>query len=66
MKFINQSEVCSKCGLGKSTMYKLISEGKFPPPIKVTGTASRWPQAAITQWTTERMAEAGYAVEVQP
>mgnify|MGYP006421830635 FL=1 len=37
-------------GLGRSTIYKLISEGVFPNPIKLTAKASGWKSEWITQW----------------
>ena len=37
------SQVEILIGFRKSTLYKLISEGKFPSPIKINGgTSSRW------------------------
>ena len=35
-------EVVTMVGLAKSTIYKLMSKGKFPSPIKHTARASTW------------------------
>lgn len=38
-------------GVGKSTLYKLISEGRFPPPVKIAGgRSSGWRLSDINTW----------------
>jgi prophage regulatory protein len=39
-----------RVGLGKSMIYHLIQEGKFPPPYKVSSTASCWSDREINAW----------------
>ena len=34
-------------GLGRSTLYRLISEGAFPPPVKLAKRASAWRQEEV-------------------
>ncbi|OUL12141.1 helix-turn-helix transcriptional regulator, partial [Escherichia coli] len=43
-------------GLTDKWFYKLISEGKFPKPIKL-GRSSRWRESEVKRWLTERIAE---------
>jgi len=40
-------------GMGRSRIYALIDEGKFPPPIKI-GRSSRWLKSEIDSWITEQ------------
>jgi len=42
-------------GFGRSRIYQLILEGKFPSPIKV-GKSSRWVRAEIDQWLAQQIA----------
>ncbi len=49
-RFIKLDEVKRRVGLGKSMIYKLISEGKFPAPYKLSAFASRWSDREITAW----------------
>jgi len=49
-RFIKLDEVKRRVGLGKSMIYRLISEGKFPAPYKVSPFASRWSDREITTW----------------
>lgn len=41
--------------MGRSRVYALIYEGKFPPPIKI-GRSSRWLKSEIDSWITEQAA----------
>lgn len=38
-------------GLGKTTVYDLISKGKFPEPKRV-GRRSLWDMTEVQQWVT--------------
>ena len=49
-RFIKLDEVKRRVGLGKSMIYRLISEGKFPAPYKLSSFASRWSDREITTW----------------
>ena len=49
-RFVKLDEVKRRVGLGKSMIYRLISEGKFPAPYKVSTLASRWSDQEITAW----------------
>lgn len=49
--FVRLPKVIEYIGVGKSTLYKLISEGKFPPPIKIAGgRSSGWRVSDIHRW----------------
>lgn len=43
----------------RSTIYRLIQQGKFPPPIKLSpsGRASAWVESEINDWIQARIAE---------
>lgn len=46
------TEVMSRTGMGRSWIYREISAGRFPAPIRIGG-ASRWHSAAIDNWIEE-------------
>jgi len=48
-KLLTLREVISIVGIKKSTLYKLIKEGKFPSQIKI-GHLSRWKLSDIQDW----------------
>lgn len=43
-------------GMTDKWFYKLISEGKFPKPIKL-GRSSRWKRSEVENWMQERVIE---------
>lgn len=49
-RFIKLDEVKRRVGLGKSMIYRLIQEGKFPAPYKLSPAASRWSDQQIADW----------------
>lgn len=53
-RLLRRQEVESRCGLARSSLYRLMREGKFPVPLKVGVRAVRWREAEIEQWLTER------------
>lgn len=52
------STVMLRVGLGRTSIYGLIKEGRFPAPVKLGG-ASRWPDneidEMIEQWKAQRL-----------
>lgn len=49
-RFLKLEEVKLRVGLGKSMIYRLIQEGKFPAPYKLSSYASRWSDREIVAW----------------
>lgn len=55
-KHYRRTEVESITGLGRSTIYALMSEGKFPRPVKLSSKAVAWPESRIADWLHSREA----------
>lgn len=53
-KMVNMAFITNFTGLTDKWFYKLISEGKFPEPIKL-GRSSRWMQSEVEKWVQERI-----------
>ncbi len=53
-KLIRLNEVIGRCGLKKSSIYKMIKEEKFPKPVKIGPRASAWNNMEITTWINTR------------
>ena len=51
------AEVCAKTGASKSTIYAEISQGRFPPPIKLTVRKSGWLLSEVDHWIDQRCAQ---------
>ena len=43
-------EVIAISGLGKTMIYRLMREGKFPAQHKPGGSASRWSENEVRAW----------------
>ena len=41
-------------GLGESTIWQWVRKGKFPKPIKLSKTLSRWKQSKVEAWINEQ------------
>ena len=53
-RLLRRQEVEARCGLARSSLYRLMREGNFPVPLKVGARAVRWREAEIEKWLTER------------
>jgi prophage regulatory protein len=51
-------EVKRLVALSRSTIYKKISEGKFPKQMTL-GTSARWYHHKVADWVAERAAQRG-------
>lgn len=52
-RLIKLDEVMRRVGLGKSMIYRLISQGRFPAPYKLAPGASRWSEQAVVAWIAD-------------
>jgi excisionase family DNA binding protein len=48
-KMIKVKDVAEKIKVNRSTVYKLLSAGKIPSPVKI-GRSVRWRLAEINAW----------------
>jgi prophage regulatory protein len=49
-RFLKLDEVKRRVGLGKSMIYRLVQEGRFPAPYKISAFASRWSDREVVAW----------------
>lgn len=47
-------EVMRITGLARSTVYKLIHDGKFPRPVKLGARAVAWRSDVVNGWIEDR------------
>jgi len=43
-------EVSTRLGIGRSTLWAWVAQGRFPAPVKIGPRASRWTDSSIRQW----------------
>ncbi len=47
-------DVLKMTGLGRSTIYRWIADGSFPPPVRLGPRAVAWRWADLDRWTRSR------------
>ena len=43
-------DVCRRIGIGKSTLYNLIKDEGFPPPVRIGKKISGWREELVSEW----------------
>lgn len=54
LTFLRLPAVTRLTGLGRSTIYRLVAEDKFPPPVKLSSRVIGWHQADLERWSAAR------------
>ncbi|AOE83086.1 helix-turn-helix transcriptional regulator [Pseudomonas sp. TCU-HL1] len=57
MKVIRLQQVMEMTGLGRSTVYKYVSENWFPKPIPLGGRSVGWLESEVDEWILDRIEE---------
>lgn len=55
-RLIRLPEVQHRVGLGRSTIYRWMAEGKFPKPVQLGGYSVAWAEDEIEVWIADRLA----------
>lgn len=56
--FLRIGDVETATGLKRSTIYRLISQKRFPTPVKVIGPRTvAWLESEVSAWQQARIAE---------
>ena len=53
-RLLTRPEVETRCGIARSTIYRLMRAGRFPEPLRVGPRAVRWPASEIEEWLDAR------------
>ena len=56
MHILRLPEVSQATGLSRSTIYRLVQTGNFPPPLKLTTRTIGWYSTDIDTWISARAA----------
>lgn len=57
MKVIRISQVVNMTGVGRSTLYRWISEGQFPQQVNLGPASVGWLEQEVLAWIAERMCQ---------
>jgi prophage regulatory protein len=56
-RLLRKPEVLARVGLGTTSLYARIKEGRFPAPISLGGRAVAWSSSSVESWIADRIAE---------
>lgn len=54
-RFLRLPAVMQMTGLGRSTIYRLVADHKFPSPVRLGARAVAWRSADLDQWSESRV-----------
>ncbi len=54
-RLIRLPEVQHRVGLGRSTIYRWMAEGKFPKPVQLGGYSVAWAEDDVQAWIADRI-----------
>jgi prophage regulatory protein len=55
-RIIDPKELLERIPLDRSTIYRMVQEGRFPAPIQLTTCRIGWRLSSVLQWISEREA----------
>ena len=60
-RLLRLSEVQARCGISRSSVYRMMRVGAFPEPLRVGERAVRWPESEINDWLASRPRATGHS-----
>jgi prophage regulatory protein len=52
-RIIRLKTVLDRTGLSRSTLYRKINEGTFPPQLKISVHGAGWHESSVNQWIAD-------------
>lgn len=52
-RIVRMNTVLARTGLSKSTIYRKIAEGTFPPQLKISTNGAGWRESDINRWVAD-------------
>ncbi len=56
LRLLRLPAVLSRVGVKRSTLYRWISDRRFPPPLRIGENTSAWVESEVDQWIALRIA----------
>lgn len=53
-KYLRRRAVEEMTGLSCTSIYRMMNDGRFPRPVKITGRIVAWPEGVIADWLASR------------
>jgi prophage regulatory protein len=52
--FYDKSAIVSMTTLSYTTLWRMIRDGKFPPPVQISKGRVAWPKSSVDAWLTAK------------
>lgn len=52
-RIVRLKTVLARTGLSRSTIYRKIAEGTFPPQLKISANGAGWHESDIDRWVAD-------------
>ena len=52
-RFLREREVLEATSLGRSTLWRLVKDQKFPPPTRLTANRVGWRESELSSWLAD-------------
>ena len=52
-RILRLKAVLERTGLSRSTLYRKIQEGTFPPQVRIAARCVGWRESAVAEWLRE-------------
>lgn len=62
MQLISTTQVMEMLGVSRSTLWRLVQAGQFPPPVRLSRGRTAYVRQAVEEWISAR----AHAEEAQP
>lgn len=62
-RLLRQAEVQDRTGLGRTTIWRLEKDGRFPARRRLVGSTCAWVESEITEWIHSRPLATGTEAE---
>jgi|YelNatPaOPRAMG01_1025707.scaffolds.fasta_scaffold323599_1 prophage regulatory protein len=53
-EFVSPAELAKRLGISRRTLFRLVSAGRLPEPVRLTKRTVRWEWAAVQQWLSAK------------
>ena len=55
-RIVRLKTILARTGLSRSTIYRKIAEGTFPPQIRISANGAGWRESDINRWVANPVA----------
>ena len=55
--FLRKNQVAARIGYSQSHLMRLVRQGRFPKPIRLSATIPAWPENEVEAWQQARIDE---------